>query len=391
MVSQVRGGTAARAVARSFGVALSVVQYWLRRAQKDRLDRVCWDDRPVGCRTPANRSSAGMEDRVLELRKHLRETSALGEYGAAAIHAELVRLGAKRVPALRTIARILERRGALDGQRRTRRPAPPRGWYLPGQASGRKGLVVQAVELDSFDIVEDLVIEGGADVNVLTAISLHGGLCAAWPERQITAKITVAALIEHWRACGLPRYAKFDNDTVFQGAHQFADTFGRVTRLCLSLGVTPVFAPPRETGFQADIESFNGRWQRGVWRRFKFADLTGVQRQSQQFIAAVRAKAAPRIDGAPTRRPFPKRWHLDLQTPLQGLVLFLRRSNDQGEISILGHTYLASTAWCHRLVRAEVDLSQGAIRIHSLRRREPHHHPLLKTHPYQTPKKRFVE
>src|SRR6266478_5497916 len=73
MVSQVRGGTAARAVARSFGVALSVVQYWLRRAQKDRLDRVCWDDRPVGCRTPANRSSAGMEDRVLELRKHLRE------------------------------------------------------------------------------------------------------------------------------------------------------------------------------------------------------------------------------------------------------------------------------------------------------------------------------
>ena len=54
------------------------------------------------------------------------------------------------------------------------------------------------------------------------------------------------ALIEHWRQHGLPDYAQFDNDTVFQGAHQWPDTFGRVTRLCLQLGVTPVFTPPRE-------------------------------------------------------------------------------------------------------------------------------------------------
>jgi hypothetical protein len=334
-----------------------------------------------------------MEDRVLEVRKRLREESALGEYGPRAIHAELTRLGVKEIPSPRTIARILERRGALDGQRRMRRPPPPRGWYLPrqtngqanGQTTGRGG----QVELDSFDIVEDLVIKGGADVNVLTAISLHGGLCEAWPERQITAKITVDALIEHWRVHGLPRYAKFDNDTVFQGAHQYADSFGRVTRLCLTLGVTPIFAPPRETGFQADIESFNGRWQRGVWRRFTFVDLQDVQRQSKLFIAASRDKAAARIENAPARRPIPKKWQLNLQTPLQGTVVFLRRTDVRGEVSLLGHTYLASKLWCHRLVRVEVDLGQGQIRIHGLRRRDPSNHPLLETHPYKTPRQRF--
>ena len=84
-----------------------------------------------------------------------------------------------------------------------------------------------------------------------------------------TAKKTVQTLVAHWREHGLPAYAQFDNDTIFQGAHQYRDTFGRVTRLCLQLGVTPVFAPPRETGFQAAIESYNGRWQAKVWRRFR--------------------------------------------------------------------------------------------------------------------------
>ena len=55
---------------------------------------------------------------------------------------------------------------------------------------------------------------------------------------------------------------------VFKALHQFKDTIGRVIRLCLSLGVTAVFAPPRETGFQAAVESFNARWQANVWQRF---------------------------------------------------------------------------------------------------------------------------
>jgi hypothetical protein len=66
----------------------------------------------------------------------------------------------------------------------------------------------------------------------------------------------------------LPRYAQFDNDPVFHGPHIHPDTLGRVARLCLSPAVTPVFAPPSETGFQAAIESYNARWQAKAWNRF---------------------------------------------------------------------------------------------------------------------------
>ncbi|MGH7957847.1 MAG: hypothetical protein ACREH8_12690 [Opitutaceae bacterium] len=343
-----------------------------------------WSDLPRGCRTPANRISPKAEDRILSIRRFLRERSDLGECGPQAIRDEMIRRRLKEVPSARTIARILGRRGALDGRRRQRWKSPPRGWFLCDAAARR-------AELDSFDIIEDLVIAGGTDVNVLTGISLHGGLCAAWPAHQVTAKFTVQSLIEHWRMFGLPNYAKFDNDTVFQGAHQHPDSFGRVTRLCLSLGVAPVFAPPRETGFQADIESFNGRWQTGVWRRFRFADLPDVGRQSRKYVIASRRKSAGRIQDAPARRAFPDNWRFDLQAPLRGMLIFLRRTDERGHATLLGHTYMTSPDWCSRLVRAEVDLDHHQIRFYALRRREPNVHRYLSTHAYEPPRKSFQE
>ena len=373
-----------RAVALRNRVSLSTVQYWVRRAAGQRLDRVTWTDFRRGCRTSANRVSTKTEDRVLRLRKHLRERSDLGECGPQAIREEMVRRQLSNIPSVRTVARILGRRGALDGRRRVRRSPPPRGWFLCDLAERR-------VELDSFDVIEDLVIVGGTDVNVLTGISLHGGLCAAWPQTQITAKVTVMELVKHWREVGLPRYAKFDNDMVFHGSHGRPNSFGRVTRLCLSLGVTPVFAPPRETGFQADIESFNGRWQDGVWNRFHFVNLAHVARQSRKYVAASRLKSASRIQDAPGRRRFPGNWRLDLRQPLRGTVIFLRRTDAKGNVSLLGNTYLADFGWSSRLVRAEVDFDHHQIRLYALRRRQPDIHRHLNTHPYQPPRNTFHE
>jgi len=325
-----------------------------------------------------------VEDLVVALRRELKETSALGEYGAAAIRWELQRRRVRPLPSLRTLGRILERRGALDGRRRIRRPAPPRGWYLPKLADRR-------AELDTFDIVEGLVIRGGISVEVLNGISLHGGLPASWPKSTITAKIAVDALLHHWRRHGLPDYAQFDNDTVFQGAHHHPDAIGRVTRLCLSLKVIPVFTPPQETGFQAAIENFNGRWQAKVWSRFTHVSRRALQSRSAKFITASRRRAAARIEAAPHRRPFPRDWKLDLQAMPEGCIVFLRRTDAKGQASLLGHLFPVDAKWPHRLVRAEVDLSRKRIRFYALRRRHPTYQPLLKEVHYEFPHRRFHE
>jgi hypothetical protein len=384
MVAAVRRKTPMREVARRFRVALSTVQLWVARAGDRRLDRVDWSDRPDGPPRPVNRSTAEVEDLELTSRRELKDTRDLGEFGAASIRRALVDRGVTPLPTIRTIGRILERRGALDGRRRVRRPAPPPGWYLPDVAD-------RCAELDSFDIVEGLVIKGGTSVEVLNGIALHGGLTASWPMDVVTAKAAVEAILEHWRAVGLPGYAQFDNDTIFQGPHQHKDVIGRVMRACLGLGVVPVFAPPRETGFQASIEAYNGRWQAKVWARFVHESLAGVQAQSGKFVAAVRQRAAPRIEAAPKRRPFPEGWTLDLQAHPRGRMVFLRRSDARGAVEVLGRGFEVDPLWPHRLVRAEVDLDAGRLRFFALRRREPKHQPLLKEFTYKLPRRRFTE
>ena len=113
-----RNGESVSSVAARLGVARSTVRLWVKRARGKRLDRVDFSDRPHGPRRPANRAAADIEDLVLVIRRELREESALGESGALAIRRALKKRCVKSLPSVRTIGRILLRRGALDGRRR---------------------------------------------------------------------------------------------------------------------------------------------------------------------------------------------------------------------------------------------------------------------------------
>jgi hypothetical protein len=384
MVQAVRSGRSQQQVARDFGVSPATVNRWVHHAHGQRLDRIDWSDRaPIPYTT--QRTGAALEDLVLEVRSHLQAESDLGFFGAEAILESLRARGVDPLPAERTVYRILRRRGVLDGQHRVRRPPPPPGWYLPEVA--RRGR-----ELDSFDIVEGLVIRDGPQVEVLNGISLHGGLVASWPRGEsVTATFVVECLVEHWRQFGLPGYAQFDNDTVFQGPHVHPDTVGRVSRLCLGLGVIPVFVPPREPGFQAAIEHYNGSWQARVWARFEHADLGGLTDRSGCHVAALRRHRADRIEAAPTRRPFPERWRLNLQARLRGRMVYVRRTDACGRAEVLGQPFEVDSHWVHRLVRGEVDLEAGRIRFYRLRRREPGDQPLMREVVHRIRSKPFHE
>jgi transposase-like protein len=381
MVQAVRQGESVRSVARRFAVSPATVSKWLSRSDGRRLDRVSFEDRQRGPKVAWNRVGIATERAVLEMRRRLRHDSLLGEFGAQAIHMEL-RAADRQVPAVATINRILKRHGAQDASRRRRRPAPPAGWYLPTLANA-------SVDLDSFDLIEDLALRGGQRFGVLTAMAIHGRQVNAWPEVQLSAAMVVRRLIERWAELGLPAYAQFDNDTRFQGAHQFADTVGRVSRLCLSLGVVPVFAPPLEHGLQNAIEGFNALWQAKVWQRFTFASLAALDTHSYSYVRAHRARHALRAEQAPARRPFPIGWQLNLDAPLTGCLIYLRRTDDHGHVQLLGHRIPVDPLWSHRLVRCEVHFDYERIQCFALRRRDPADQPLLKQVHYRFPKRAF--
>jgi len=381
MVRAVRAGKGMRAVAKQFGVSVGTVAFWMRRAADSRLDRVDFSDRAPGCPRGWNRTPAAIEQQVVALRRSLREDSVLGEYGARAIHAAL-KAERDAAPSMATINRVLSRHGLQDTARRVRRAPPPCGWYLPQVAAGR-------AEVDCFDFIEDLKIAEGPLVNVLTAKSLHGALTDAWMLLQLSAKGTDPCLRARWQRDGLPAYAQYDNGTVFQGAHQFADAVGRTSRLCLALGVIPVFVPPLEHGMQNSIEGFNGLWQAKVWQRHRVASIAELQACSDRYIAAHRARTQTAADAAPPREPMPKHFELDLHAPLRGQMIFIRRTNETGQVHLLGRRFTVSPDWLHRLVRCEVDFDHRCIRCFALRRRAPTEQPLLATIEYHRLDKPF--
>lgn len=381
MVRAVRSGLSFRAVAYRFGVSVGTIACWVARAKGHRLDRVCFDNQKSG--RSSNRTSDEVEQHILDLRKTLRDDSVLGEYGPDAIRLALQAQDPDIMPPSRaTIHRVLARMGLLDGTRRTRRPPPPKGWYLPDVAAGR-------AELDTFDFIVDLKIANGPLVDILTGTSLHGSLADAWIMQSASAQGTLLALLARWRREGLPTYAQFDNDTLFQGAHQFPDSVGRVCRACLALHVIPVFAPPREPGFQNAIEGFNAIWQSKVWQRFHFVDLPSLEAVSAQYISAHRAKTVSRRETSPERKPFPENFALNLSAPLRGRMIFLRRTDDRGQVNLLGRSFQATDLWLHRLVKCEVDFTKHRIRFYALRRRDPTTQTLLNQVPYHRPDRPF--
>jgi hypothetical protein len=148
----------------------------------------------------------------LRIRKNLKEGSVLGEYGTVAIHREMSLQKSPVVPSIRTINLSLQRHGCFDSRYRVRRESPPRGWYLPEVVLGK-------VELDSFDYVEDLRLEGEYGfVQLFNGISLHGYLVCSFPFPRMTAENTALALSEHWQQFGIHSFAQFDNSTVFTGS-----------------------------------------------------------------------------------------------------------------------------------------------------------------------------
>jgi len=214
----------------------------------------------------------------VRLRRWLRLHDPLGYVGAAAIRRNLLAAG-EPAPSARTIARILHRAGVTP-QKRRRHPPPPAGWYLPAVAAGR-------AELDQLDVVEGLPLRRGGPVEVLTGISLWGKLAWAEPAHAGWRVESIrAVLAAHWQRWGAPEYLQMDNDTRFAGSSRAVRRLGRLIRFCLAHGVVPVFAPPRETGFQAAVESFNALWQAKVWQRFRHRDLRQLRSRNQAFLEA---------------------------------------------------------------------------------------------------------
>jgi hypothetical protein len=88
-----------------------------------------------------------------------------------------------------------------------------------------------------------------------------------------------------------------------------------------------VFAPPRETGFQAKIERYNGLWQKGVLERFHFRNHQHLTEQSRRYVEAFNDKNKDSIQSAPDRYEIPDNYIFCYDNLLSGQIFFIKRTD----------------------------------------------------------------
>lgn len=214
MVALVRRGKSQRYVARRFGVTLRTVQRWLDRASDQPLASVNWKARAHAPSAVANKTAVVLETRGLRVTQAARDGERPGvRWGAS--HSR----GAPRP--------VSFPRGAQRADDRAYSPTQRFARLSPPDSSGRStaGLVSacaaaqQLAEIDCFDVIEDLRMEGFGLFQVFTARALWGPTVSAWPAQVASTSFILDALQDHWRRHGLPAFAQFDNDVRFQGGH----------------------------------------------------------------------------------------------------------------------------------------------------------------------------
>jgi putative transposase len=321
---------------------------------------------------------------VIRVRQSL-EKRAVGLTGAREVRRELVRQHlVPTVPGLTTIKRWLRQAGLV-----TSVALPPATVWYP-EPSFAPDFVLHAMDWTSR------YLAGGVKVFAFHTVEAQTRALA----QTISADKSTASVRQHavqvWQTLGLPKGLQLDNDSAFTGGEKTPRRFGEFVRLCLYLGIEPVFTPPGEPKRNWLVEGLNGLWVHGFWERDRFHSVAEVERKSRKFVQWYMYQYCPPALAGLTpaqARHGVKRQRLTAsqlravpeRLPLTaGRLHFIRKVSPEGTIRILGERWKAGKGLVHQYVWTTVVTHRRRLEIYH-RRSERATTRLIKVYDYALP------
>ncbi|MDR2115860.1 MAG: hypothetical protein LBP87_05710, partial [Planctomycetaceae bacterium] len=124
------------------------------------------------------------------------------------------------------------------------------------------------------------------------------------------------------------------------------------------------------------------------WQRFHFDNITEAQNQSDLYVNAINEKIKKDIDDT-KRRDFEEQLINNTKnkkdTNKNNTIIFIKRTNDNGQVKMMGHLWQLDENWTLPLIRATVDLKNHVSHFHKLTRKEPHNHLYIASAEYHLP------
>lgn len=212
-----------------------------------------------------------MEQTVIDTR-HKLEKELYAQIGALNITWHLENQDEK-VPSITTINRIIRRNNLT----RKRPRYQPKGVKFPAIIPSCSNSVHQ------FDIVGPRYLKSDGRFYSGNIVDAYDRRCCVNPRRRQTRIDIASALIRSWQILGIPKHLQMDNMLPTQGSHRHPHSFGLVIRLCLKLGIQPVFIPISEPWRNGIVERFNDVFDKMFFRAQFFPTFNHVCQQSSGF------------------------------------------------------------------------------------------------------------
>jgi hypothetical protein len=282
-----------------------------------------------------------------------------GLRGVGAVRRELrVTFRLQPTPSTSTLKRVLRERGIFK-----RRPPSKREAFYP------KPRPTPSYTIHAMDWTERF-LQGGKKVFAFHTFDLETRGC--W--QSIFADKTTASVIQHlktiWKTRWIPQALQMDNDAAFYGSRKVPHLFGRIIRLCLYVGIEPIFIPVGEAERNGDVEQAHRTWDKAVWQQVRFDSVQAAQEFTPQFEQwYMNEYEPPKLKGQTPSEVQCQRPHYRLTATLcraipdslpitAGRIHFIRRVSVDGTIEVLNEhwhiskrlagEYVWATLWTHR-------------------------------------------
>jgi len=117
----------------------------------------------------------------------------------------------------------------------------------------------------------------------------HSIICCDTPYAHVSAltnqrsESVCNSLIRLWKTAGIPDFLQMDNYLSFRGSLIRPNAVGKIIRLCLLHGVTPVFIPVKEPWRNGIVEHFNCTMQNAILHTGEYTNVREVQKAVDNF------------------------------------------------------------------------------------------------------------
>ena len=182
-------------------------------------------------------------------------------------------------------------------------------------------------------------------------------------------------LVDAWQRMGCPKRLKMDNCLDFRGSNLYPRSPSKLMRVCLDLGIRPVFIPLREPWRNGVVENLNGLLDRFLFRTHTFETEKQLHQAVQRMqtilntmhrLPALQGKT-PQEFAANARLRYPPAhydWRRRDLRLLKGKLTFIRFVRKSGRITLTAKDkFLIGKKYKCQYILADVDVAKKRLNV----------------------------